>query len=171
MHLVKVIFRSWLCAVLVAIVLSATFTPVALAVPHSPNTLLGELPDSVARSEEIESSGYSSAQISKLSKSVTQVESLRSRLEAFQPDIEKREWGTVHKDVAGLLPDLKEKMMAVTDQLDLNDRILARAVSTEVFIHLERIDEADEVYDYQAAETNYRQALQDFDAFLDLIPS
>ena len=48
--------------------------------------------------------------------------------------------------------------MAVTDQLDLRDRILARAVSTEVFIRLERIDEADEVYDYQAAETNYQQA-------------
>ncbi|MEM6835517.1 MAG: hypothetical protein AAF609_01560 [Cyanobacteria bacterium P01_C01_bin.120] len=65
--------------------------------------------------------------------------------------------------------------MAVTDPPDLSaatsDRILARAVSTEVFIHLERIDEADEVYDYQAAETNYRQALQDFNAFLELIPS
>ena len=62
-------------------------------------------------------------------------------------------------------------MMEVTDQLDLSVRILARAISTEVFIHLERIDEADEVYDYQAAETNYLQALQDFDAFLDLIPT
>ncbi len=62
-------------------------------------------------------------------------------------------------------------MMSVTDQLELSDRILARAVSTEVFIHLEKIDEADEVYDYQAAETNYLQAVQDFDAFLNLIPT
>jgi hypothetical protein len=84
---------------------------------------------------------------------------------------EKQQWSQVHKDVAGLLPDLKQKMMSVTDQLGLSDRILARAVSTEVFIHLERIDEADEVYDYQSAETNYLQALQDFDAFLDLIPT
>ncbi|MDB9529640.1 hypothetical protein PN498_26865 [Oscillatoria sp. CS-180] len=45
--------------------------------------------------------------------------------------------------------------MAVTDQLDLSaapseplrDYILAHAISIEVFIHLERIDEADEVYD------------------------
>jgi hypothetical protein len=35
----------------------------------------------------------------------------------------------------------------------------------EVFIHLEQIDEADEVYDYQTATTNYVQALQDFDTF------
>lgn len=34
-----------------------------------------------------------------------------------------------------------------------------------------RLGEADEVYDYQAAETNYLQTLQDFDAFLDLIPT
>ena len=53
----------------------------------------------------------------------------------------------------------------------VGDRILARAVSSEVFIHLERIDEADEVYDYQEAEVNYLQALQDFDAFLELIPT
>ena len=33
------------------------------------------------------------------------------------------------------------------------------------------MDEADEVYDYQAAETDYLQALQDFDAFLEPIPS
>jgi hypothetical protein len=44
-------------------------------------------------------------------------------------------------------------------------------VSTAVSIHLERIDEADEVDDYQAAKTNYQQALQDFDAFIDLIPT
>ncbi|MDF5731742.1 MAG: hypothetical protein PUP92_27985 [Rhizonema sp. PD38] len=48
--------------------------------------------------------------------------------------------------------------------------LLAWAISTEVFIHLERIDEVDEVYDYQAAEINYLQTLQDFDAFLTLIP-
>lgn len=61
-------------------------------------------------------------------------------------------------------------MMAITDRLDLSDRILVRAVSTEVFIHLGCINEADEVYNYQAAETNYRQALQDCDAFIELIP-
>ena len=46
-------------------------------------------------------------------------------------------------------------MKSVTDELELNDRLLARAVSTEVFIHLEKIVEADEISDYQAAETNY----------------
>lgn len=161
---------SLMGVLLVTVVFFSAFIPSAQALPNSFNALVGELQTSVPDLEKVEFSGYSSAQLSKLSKSVNQVESLRSRLEAFQPDIEKREWSTVHKDVAGLLPDLREKMMAVTDQLDLSDRILARAVSTEVFIHLERIDEADEVYDYQAAETNYRQALQDFDAFLELIP-
>ncbi len=109
--------------------------------------------------------------MSKIEKAAKDVKALRSRLEAFQPAIEKQEWSEIHKDVAGLLPDLKQKMMSVTDQLALSDRILAWAVSTEVFIHLERINEADEVYDEQAAETNYLQALQDFDAFLELLPS
>lgn len=118
-----------------------------------------------------DSSAYSSAQLSKLSKATADVSNLRSRLEAFKPAIEKHSWSEVHKDVSSLLPDLKQKMMSVTDQLTLNDRILARAISTEVFIHLERIDEADEVYDYQAAETNYFQALQDFNEFLKLIPT
>jgi photosystem II protein PsbQ len=149
----------------------SAFIPSAQALPNSFNVLVGELQTSVPDLEKVESSSYYYAQLNKLSKSANQVESLRSRLEAFQPAIKKREWSTVHKDVAALLPELKQKMMEVTDQLDLSDRILARAISTEVFIHLERIDEADEIYDYQAAETNYLQALQDFDAFLDLIPT
>lgn len=114
---------------------------------------------------------YTAAQLNKLAKAVAEVNTLRGNLEAFQPAIEKRNWAEVHKGVADLLPDLKQKMMVVTDKLTLNDRLLARAISTEVFIHLERIDEADEVYDYQAAETNYLQALQDFDAFLNLVPT
>jgi photosystem II protein PsbQ len=117
------------------------------------------------------SPAYSSAQLKKLAKAGTEVNALRSRLEEFQPAIEKRNWAEVHKKIASLVPDLKSKMMSVTDQLSLNDRLLARALSTEVFIHLEQIDAADEVYDYQAAETNYLQALQDFDAFLSLIPA
>ncbi|WP_255347793.1 hypothetical protein [Gloeocapsa sp. PCC 73106] len=40
-----------------------------------------------------------------------------------------------------------------------------------MFYHLEKIDEADEVYDYEGAETNYFQAIQDFDSFIELIPS
>lgn len=123
-----------------------------------------------AEIESAQSSAYSAAQLSKIEKAAKDVQSLRTRLEAFQPEIKRREWTEVHKNVAGLLPDLKQKMMSVTDQLELNDRLLARAVSTEVFIHLERIDEADEVYDYQSAEINYLQALQDFDAFLSLLP-
>ncbi|NJL40628.1 MAG: hypothetical protein HC899_30705 [Leptolyngbyaceae cyanobacterium SM1_4_3] len=116
-------------------------------------------------------SSYSSAQLKNLKKSADAVNALRNRLESFQPAIEKRNWAEVHTGVAGLLPDLRQKMTSVTDQLALQDRLLARAIATEVFIHLERIDEADEVYDYQAAETNYLQAVQDFDAFLGLIPT
>jgi len=47
---------------------------------------------------------------------------------------------------------------------------LVRAIETEVLIHLEKIDEADEVSDDREAEVNYQQALQDFDAFLQLVP-
>ncbi len=95
---------------------------------------------------------------------------LRDRLASFQPLIEKRQWSEVHQAIPDLLSDLRQKMSAVTDQLELQDRLLVRAIETEVLIHLEKIDEADEVSDDREAEVNYQQALQDFDAFLQLVP-
>jgi photosystem II protein PsbQ len=154
-----------------SVVVFTACIPSAQALPTAFDPLLAELPAAVPALEKVESTAYAPDQLRKLSKGVYQVELLRSRLEAFRPSIEKRDWGSVHKAVSAVLPELKDKMRLVTDQLTLSDRIFARSVATEVFIHLERIDEADEVNDYQAAETNYLQALQDFDLFLEMIPS
>lgn len=165
----KIIIR--LFSLVLSLGLLAGFSYPAMATPKSLDTLVGQVQPSVEQLDTANSTSYSKSQQNKIDKAAKDVKSLRDRLEAFQPAIKKQEWAKVHQDVAELLPDLKQKMKSVTDELELSDRILARAVSTEVFIHLEKIDEADEIYDYQAAETNYLQALQDFDAFLNLVPT
>lgn len=131
-----------------------------------PPQVLEEIADRIDEGFE----DYSSSELKKIGKAVDTVRSMRSKIERVQPDIQLRNWTAVHDEVAVLLPELRQGMYAVTEKLKLSDRALARAVSTEVLIHLERVDEADEMQNYQAAQINYMQALQDFDIFLTLIP-
>jgi len=128
------------------------------------------LPNPTIETVVTQERGYSPKQLEKIKNLAGDVVVLRDRLAGFQPLIEKRQWSEVHQAIPDLLSELRQKMSAVTDQLELQDRLLVRAIETEVLIHLEKIDEADEVSDAREAEVNYQQALQDFDAFLQLVP-
>lgn len=164
----------FLCSLLLILVtLASLFAMPAVAASSSFDGLTSQGPP-LGSLDISNPSRYSSTQLDKLTAPAEEVEALRSCLQDLQSAIQRREWSALHEDVASVLPILKQKMIGAmigaTDQLALSDRLLARAVSTEVFIHLERIDEADEVYDYQSAEANYLQALQDFDSFLQMLP-
>jgi len=170
MTFMKRMMRSLLIVMMaVGLAITAVSQP-ASALPGSDNLLprdLEEVSDQLNGGFE----DYSSAQLKQIARATETVKSMRNELADVEPDIQLRNWDAVHEEVAVLLPELRQSMRNVTDRLQLSDRALARAVATEVFIHLERVDEADEMENYQAAEINHMQALQDFDIFLTLIPT
>jgi len=169
MTMTKTFMRTLLIGLISLGILTLSASP-SIALSDSPQLsprVLEEVADRIDEGFET----YSSSELKKLNKAANTVYSMRSDMERVQPKIQLRNWTDVHDDVAVLLPELRQSMYAVTQQLKLSDRALARAVSTEVLIHLERVDEADEMNNYQAAQINYMQALQDFDIFLTLIPT
>jgi photosystem II protein PsbQ len=113
---------------------------------------------------------YSSQQIQQIEQAAIELTPFRQSIEDFEPLIEERQWKEIHAGIPGLIGNLRAKMVGLTDRLTPEDRVLARALATEVLIHLEKIDAADELKDYSAARTNYQQALQDFDALLTIVP-
>jgi hypothetical protein len=61
-------------------------------------------------------------------------------------------------------------MLNLSRSLLPKDREQATKLAKELFVHFERIDAAAKARNSEIAETQYREALRDFDAFLDLIP-
>jgi len=170
MATMKRLVRPLLALVMSVGLLTVAVVPAAMALPGSEPMLPSDL-EEVADQLDEGFEDYSPQQLKNIGLAADTVRSMRQEIEQVQPDIQLRNWSDVHDEVAVLLPELRQGMYNVTEQLKLSDRALARAVSTEILIHLERVDEADEMQNYQAAEINYMQALQDFDIFLTLIPT
>lgn len=170
MILFKRIRQLLLISIVSISALAIALSQPAFALPNSGDMMPSGL-EEVSQEMDGGFESYMPAQIAKISKAADTVKSMRKTLTNVQPDIQLRNWDAVHDDVARLLPKLRQNIKSVTDNLKLSDRALARAVATEIFIHLERVDEADELQNYQAAEVNYTQALQDFDIFLTLLPT
>jgi hypothetical protein len=52
-----------------------------------------------------------------------------------------------------------------------SDKAQAKDLVDEIFSHLERLDAASKDNNIAIAASEYRNALSDFDAFLDLVPA
>lgn len=120
--------------------------------------------------QAVTNTDYSNQQIQQIEQAAIELTPFRQSIEDFEPLIEERQWKAIHAAIPGLIGNLRAKMTELTDRLTPEDRVLPRALATEVLIHVEKIDEADELKDYSAARTNYQQALQDFDALLSVVP-
>jgi len=79
------------------------------------------LPNPTIETVVTQERGYSPKQLEKIKNLAGDVVVLRDRLAGFQPLIEKRQWSEVHQAIPDLLSELRQKMSAVTDQLELQD--------------------------------------------------
>jgi photosystem II protein PsbQ len=96
---------------------------------------------------------------------------LRDRiLSELSVAIQDRNWVDVGTFIHGPLGELRSKMANLARNLTPDLQPQARAKAKEVFEHLVNIDEAAAERNFEKAATNYREALKDLDAFLDLIP-
>lgn len=113
---------------------------------------------------------YTPDKIAQIQKYASTVTALRETMPTLATSIQNREWTDVGSFIHGPLGELRQKMSYITRELLPQDQKAAREAAQDLFSRLQDIDLATEKGNYQKAADNYRLAIKDFDAFLQLIP-
>lgn len=113
---------------------------------------------------------YTPDKIAQIQKYASTVTDLRETMPTLATSIQNRDWTDVGSFIHGPLGELRQKMSYLTRELLPQDQKAAREAAQDLFTRLESIDLATESGNYQKAVDNYRLAIKDFDAFLQLIP-
>lgn len=113
---------------------------------------------------------YSVAQLAQIQATNKNLVALSDRLPELATMIEKRDWNNVKSFIHGPLGDIRTRMSGLSRELLPGTKEQALAISKEVFVHLNKIDEAASNNDYKIAIINYSEAVKDFASFEKLIP-
>jgi len=114
---------------------------------------------------------YTPERLEEIGTYTPRVMSLRERLPELEDYIQQKDWINLQSFIHGPLGELRTRLNWLASQLIPPDRDRAKELAQEIFRHLERVDLAAEERDQVLAGKEYRNALDDFDAFLELIPS
>jgi photosystem II protein PsbQ len=99
------------------------------------------------------------------------VTELRDRFPELEGYIQKRDWVNVQSFIHGPMGELRARLGRLGNTLLVKDQPQAKELAKDLFVHLERLDEAAASNQQVVAGQEYRNALDDFDAFLSLVPS
>jgi photosystem II protein PsbQ len=113
---------------------------------------------------------YTAQKIEQLQVYVQPIEAAREKMATLQALISDKNWVDVDTFIHGPLGQLRKDMLGLSRNLLVKDQKRAADLAKEVFGHLERLDGAAKDRNASAAVANFRSALDDFDAFLSLIP-
>lgn len=114
---------------------------------------------------------YTSAQIQQIQQYVPEVLALRDRMtREVQTLVNRKDWTDIVNFIHGPLGELRLQMTYVTRNLLPKDQDKARQLTRDLFDNLVKLDQAAQQGDAKRVVLNYREALGDIDAFLQLIP-
>ena len=113
---------------------------------------------------------YTPDKIAQIQKYASTVTALRETMPNLATSIQNRDWTEVGSFIHGPFGELRQKMSYITRELLPQEQKAAKEAAQDLFTRLENIDLATEKGNYQKAVDNYRLAIKDFDAFLQLIP-
>lgn len=114
---------------------------------------------------------YTPDMIAQVQRFTPGVQQVRDRLPELGSAIATQNWSNIKSLLHGPFGDLRRNMTLVSRSLLPADQPKADELAQEVFRHLIQIDQAVDTRNLAQAKRNYQDALQDFDAFLQLIPS
>ncbi len=115
---------------------------------------------------------YSDAQLQQIQSYAAGVTSLRDRLQELPAKIQAEDWVEVGSFIHGDLGELRARMSRLARTLaPKKTQTAALAAAQEVFEHLNAIDDAATERDAQKALKNYNAAIQDFEVYLQNLPS
>ncbi|MEG3924267.1 photosystem II protein PsbQ [Microcoleus sp. T3_D1] len=113
---------------------------------------------------------YTAAQIQQIQRSVPTLTDFRSRMDKLGTLIQKRNWVDTRTYIHGPLGDLRNVMKTVSGSLLPSSQQQAVDLTKSLFTDLVNIDLAAKELDYAKVTASYQKAVNDFDAFLQLIP-
>ena len=113
---------------------------------------------------------YTPEKISQLQNYVNRIEATRERLPELARYIEKDNWVNVDNFTHGPLGQLRSELTRLGNQLLPDDQEKAKFLTDDILGHLQKLDEASQVRDYDSAIAQYGEFVDDFDAFFTLLP-
>ncbi|MEL6397552.1 MAG: photosystem II protein PsbQ [Cyanobacteria bacterium J06607_6] len=113
---------------------------------------------------------YSSEQIAQLDIYTPRVAELRDRFPELEGYLQSKDWVNISAFIHGPMGELRANLGRVTARLLPADAEQAQFYAAEIGTHLEKLDAAAAEYNQIEAAKQYREALDDFDAFLALVP-
>jgi photosystem II protein PsbQ len=114
---------------------------------------------------------YSTQQLTQIQATNKNVVALSDRLPELAALIQERDWNNVKSFIHGPLGEIRTRMSGLSRELLPGSKEQALAISKEIFVHLNKIDEAAGNNDYKVAIRNYGEAIKDLASFQKLIPA
>ncbi len=99
------------------------------------------------------------------------VAELRDRFPELQGYIQQKDWVNVQSFIHGPMGEMRTRVNRLAGTLLTKDKPQAQSLAKEIYTHLERLDEAAASNQQVIAGQEYRNALDDFDSFLSLVPT
>ena len=113
---------------------------------------------------------YSPTMLQQVELYTSPVTDVRDRVPELEGYIQAKDWVNVQSFIHGPMGELRARLGRLSNQLLVKDQPQAKSLAQDLFGHLERLDEAAATNQQVIAGQEYRNALDDFDAFLNLIP-
>ncbi len=113
---------------------------------------------------------YTPEQITQIQAANKGLTALSDRMPELAAFIQNRDWNNVKSFIHGPLGEIRTRMSGLSRELLPGSKEKALAVSKEVFVHLNKIDQAASDNDYKNAIRNYGEAIKDLQTFSSLIP-
>jgi len=113
---------------------------------------------------------YSGEQIAQIEIFSPRVTELRDRFPELEDYIQNKDWVNISSFIHGPMGELRARLDRVAVRLLPRDAEQAKYYAEEIGKHLEKLDGAAKDYNQIEAGKQYREALDDFDAFVSLIP-
>jgi photosystem II protein PsbQ len=114
---------------------------------------------------------YSPTMLQQVELYTSPVTDLRDRFPELEGYIQAKDWVNVQSFIHGPMGELRARLGRLSNQLLVKDQPEAKSLAQNLFGHLERLDEAAATNQQVIAGQEYRNALDDFDAFLNLVPA
>jgi photosystem II protein PsbQ len=125
---------------------------------------------SCSDASQVKAPTYSPEQLVRIQTTSKNVTALTDRLPELSAMIQKRDWNNVKSFIHGPLGDIRVLMSGLSRELLPGTKEQALKVSKEIFVHLNKIDEAAGNNDYPGAIRNYGEAIKDITALFNLTP-
>lgn len=113
---------------------------------------------------------YTPEQVADIQIYTPRVVDVRDRFPELEGYIQNKEWVDIGSFIHGPLGELRVNLKRVATRLLPQDKQRAQELIDDLALRLEQLDVAATNYNQFEAGNQYRKALDDFDAFLSLIP-